>query len=311
MGRFTKVQGFGDDHSNNRAITYDQAKGNGDPSGTGSGSGSGTTKNDSSKSDGKLQVEKIVNPYGSSSGAGSGEFHVFRHARARETARWKKIDEDLQLISEETTFQTLIAHNQLVKETKASKNKRKRQREKDAKTRKKHLLAAGIIQTSSLTEEDGDGDNEDDEEFNYIPVSKQQQHQQQNKEQEQEKQEENQKTNKINDDDNDNNNNKKTIHENDTFERSTSSIPNDGSFLEMMKKKLEQEQVKNQITNTKKNEHKTGTPEKIMIHGTKKDDEDNNSNSNNKNNTGNGNGNGNNNSDSDSDEEGPALPTSL
>ena len=40
-----------------------------------------------------VRAEKVVNPYSSTAGAGSGEFHVYRHSRAREMARLKAIED--------------------------------------------------------------------------------------------------------------------------------------------------------------------------------------------------------------------------
>jgi hypothetical protein len=37
---------------------------------------------------------QVVNPYGSTAGAGSGEFHVSRHARSREMMRIQQLDEE-------------------------------------------------------------------------------------------------------------------------------------------------------------------------------------------------------------------------
>jgi hypothetical protein len=252
MGRFTSVQGFADNNSNNRSITYDQAKGGGNGGGgggdnKGSGGGSGGGGGDK-----KLKVERVVNPYGSVSGAGSGEFHVYRHARARETARWKDLDERAQLEEDEQNFTSKIQTTKLIEETKTSKNRRKRQREKEAKKRKKHLTAAGII----IGFQGDDNDNEEEEEFAYVPISKQQ---------------------KTSGSEND-----KATTRIDSTTADSSSIPNDGSFLEMMKQKLEQEnqQKISDIDNNKT----TGTTT------TTKEDDNTNAN------------------DSDDDEEGPALP---
>jgi hypothetical protein len=255
MGRFTSVQGFADNNSNNRSITYDQAKGGGNGGGgggdnKGSGGGSGGGGGDK-----KLKVERVVNPYGSVSGAGSGEFHVYRHARARETARWKDLDERAQLEEDEQNFTSKIQTTKLIEETKTSKNRRKRQREKEAKKRKKHLTAAGSI---GFQGDDNDNEEEQEEQFAYVPISKQQ---------------------KTSGSEND-----KATTRIDSTTADSSSIPNDGSFLEMMKQKLEQEnqQKISDIDNNKA----TGTTT------TTKEDDNTNAN------------------DSDDDEEGPALPPS-
>mmetsp|Transcript_5994 Transcript_5994/g.14525 ORF Transcript_5994/g.14525 Transcript_5994/m.14525 type:complete len:244 (+) Transcript_5994:102-833(+) len=199
MGRFTSVQGFADNNSNNRTITYDQAKG-------------GSTNSNSESDNKKLVTEKVVNPYGSTSGAGSGEFHVYRHARARELARWNALDAEAKEQEAEQKFRASLQEDQTSRETKAEKNRRKRQREKEAKRRKKHLKAAGIdVQRYSPSTRD------EEEEFTYIPKEQQQQ-------QEKEKEEEN--------------NTKPAAAE----PKSEISFANDGSFLEMMKRKLEEEQ---------------------------------------------------------------------
>uniref|UniRef100_A0A7S4ALF3 Uncharacterized protein n=1 Tax=Pseudo-nitzschia australis TaxID=44445 RepID=A0A7S4ALF3_9STRA len=232
MGRFTSVQIVSDSHTNNRTLTYEQAKGGSkQEDGKSSDNGSGSSKGN------KLVTEKVVNPYGSTSGAGSGEFHVYRHARARELARWNALDEESKREEEERKFRATLAEDQKATETKASKNRKKRQREKEAKRRKKHMKAAGIDMntntnvnmnsntTGSIDRRDttrrGNDNYNDEEEFSYIPVAQKKQ-------------------------------------EAAIAERSSSSslspseapnndptIPNDGSFLEMMKRKLqEQEQLK-------------------------------------------------------------------
>jgi len=237
MGRFTSVQGFADNNSNNRSITYDQAKGNAD------------SKNISANNQ-KLVTEKVVNPYGSTSGAGSGEFHVYRHARAREMARWNALDLESKQKQEELDFRAALEDDRKQEETKASKNRKKRQREKDAKRRKKFMKAAGIdFQKSSITNNRNNREGkEDDEMFSYIPVAQQQQH----KEREEKKESNSSKIESSvagpysnNDDD--------------------PIIPNDGSFLEMMKRKLQEEKDHQQhsTTNTKQNIHS----DRIIEHG--------------------------------------------
>ena len=200
MGRFTSVQSFADNNSNNRTITYDQAKGNTD-----------------GKDKSKLVTEKVVNPYGSTSGAGSGEFHVYRHARAREMARWNALDLEEKEKNEELEFRTALENDRKQMEAKASKNRKKRQREKEAKRRKKVMRAAGIdTQKSSIGLKKNHCELDNDEEFTYIPVSQQQFNEQ----------EENESSYKK---------------ESSSRNKNDNAIPNDGSFLEMMKQKLKEE----------------------------------------------------------------------
>jgi hypothetical protein len=162
MPRFTSVQAYADNNANLRKLTYEQATGKSVQDAV-SASASAIEKNDDSKLVGStttttngdakstttttialVQPEKVVNPYGSAAGAGSGEFHVYRHARAREMKRWQEMEEQehqQQLIQE---FQQQQQDNQRQLEHATSKRRRKRQREKLAKQRKKNLIAAGI-----------------------------------------------------------------------------------------------------------------------------------------------------------------------
>lgn len=208
MGRYSSVQAYADNNKNVRSISYDQATGGG------SAGGEGGAK--------KVVTEKVSNPYGSTAGAGSGEFHVYRHARAREASRWEELDQAEQQKEKELEFQMQLQKNEEESSKRTEKNRRKRQREKEAKLRKKSLKAAGIsLETSnnSVSCVDKSGD-----EFEYVP----------------------EKDKAIKDD--------KGIVENQGHteggvEASAVSlpplevIPNDGSFLGVMKKKLEQEQA--------------------------------------------------------------------
>lgn len=152
MGRYSSVQAYADNNQNVRSITYDQATGGGD------GAASSANK--------QVVTEKVSNPYGSAAGAGSGEFHVYRHARAREAARWKELDESEEQKQKEQEFQMQLQHAETECEMKTAKNRRKRQREKEAKFRKKNLMAAGIVGLSSSHEVPAGVAEED---FSYEP----------------------------------------------------------------------------------------------------------------------------------------------
>jgi len=236
MGRFTSVQGFADNNSNNRSITYDQAKGS----------------NANSDDNKKVATEKVVNPYGSTSGAGSGEFHVYRHSRAREMARWNALDEHAKQQKAEQEFKNSLQVDQDQRETKASKNRKKRQREKEAKRRKKVLKAAGIDVQKSAP-----GSNQDEEEFTYIPVARQRQQEKKSKPAE------------------------ASVSE----PSSEGTFANDGSFLEMMRQKLQEESKNIATATTQETTNETGNSlenEKAKDNTPVEDDE--------------------------SDDEGPALP---
>jgi len=86
MGRYSSVQAYSD-QQNARTTSYEQEKGNASNS---------------------VKTEKVHNPYGSTAGAGSGEFHIYRHARAREQQRLNALDEVEQEQHDEQEFQGKI-----------------------------------------------------------------------------------------------------------------------------------------------------------------------------------------------------------
>jgi hypothetical protein len=191
MGRYSSVQAYSDTNKNVRAVSYEQATGS----------------NDVKK--GAVKPEKVMNPYGATAGANSGDFHVYRHARARELERMNGMDEAEEEELKDLEYANMLQGFKTEEEGKTEKNRRKRQREKEAKLRKKSLAKAGI-ETNLAAQEI------DEKEFTYVSnVQKQQA--------------ETEATNKD----------EKVAAVETKGEKL--EIANDGSFLEMMKRKLEEQ----------------------------------------------------------------------
>lgn len=166
MGRYTTVQAYADNNPNMRAVDYAQATGA--AAAASSSSNSGDNKNR-----GPVITEKVDNPYGSTAGAGSGEFHVYRHARAREMARWEQINAIEAERKAEQEFQTKVAQDAKEEQEKTEKRRRKRERAKDAKRRKKNMMLGGVdIGVGNEIRGSRNNDHEDDEEdeFEYTPI---------------------------------------------------------------------------------------------------------------------------------------------
>ncbi|KAI9811517.1 MAG: hypothetical protein M1826_003157 [Phylliscum demangeonii] len=74
--------------------------------------------------------EIVANVQGSSAGAGSGEFHVYKASRRREYERLRLMDEDMKRETEQTAFevkQTLLKRSD---DAKTSRNKNRREKAK-------------------------------------------------------------------------------------------------------------------------------------------------------------------------------------
>mmetsp|Transcript_16387 Transcript_16387/g.24165 ORF Transcript_16387/g.24165 Transcript_16387/m.24165 type:complete len:247 (-) Transcript_16387:383-1123(-) len=158
MGRYTTVQAYSDNNPNMRSVAYDQV------TGANKVAEGGTAKS------GSVKPEKVVNPYSSTAGAGSGEFHVYRHARAREIARLESLDRAEEEELAEQEFQTKISANEKQDRERTDKRRKKRQREKEAKRRKKALADNGLLAMGKSVE---DNVVVNDDEFEYTPMRKQ------------------------------------------------------------------------------------------------------------------------------------------
>lgn len=81
--------------------------------------------------------EIVANVQGSSAGAGSGEFHVYKASRRREYERMKLMDEELNREKADEEFEKRRAEAKRKDDEKTEKNRRKREKRKAAESNKK------------------------------------------------------------------------------------------------------------------------------------------------------------------------------
>ncbi|KAJ7770191.1 hypothetical protein DFH07DRAFT_880164 [Mycena maculata] len=93
--------------------------------------------------------EMMKNVQGSSAGAGSGEFHVYKASRRREYERLKLLEETSQKEAEEAAFERKRREAEELAESKTAKNRAKRQKKKERS------------KTKGSTSENGQGDGGD------------------------------------------------------------------------------------------------------------------------------------------------------
>lgn len=105
----------------------------------------------------------VRNVMGSSAGAGSGEFHVYRHLRRKEYARQKMIQSKShqELLDEE--YQKKLEENRRIAEEKTAKKRAKRQKKKLRAKKPKQSDSKNDSQISEDNRSNDDSESETDE----------------------------------------------------------------------------------------------------------------------------------------------------
>ncbi|XP_071859966.1 PRKR-interacting protein 1 homolog [Bombus fervidus] len=108
--------------------------------------------------------EFVRNVMGSSAGAGSGEFHVYRHLRRKEYARQKFIQEKghKELLDEE--YHRKIEENKRIAEEITAKKRAKRLKKKQIWKQKKKMKTGNVEQHNKSANTDSDEESLDEEE---------------------------------------------------------------------------------------------------------------------------------------------------
>jgi len=106
--------------------------------------------------------EFVRNVMGSSAGAGSGEFHVYRHLRRKEYARQKGIVEKSRVEQLDEDFQNKLEQNKKDAEMKTAKKRAKRLRQKQKLKTKKPRTQNSANPTTGSTDDSNNSDSEDD-----------------------------------------------------------------------------------------------------------------------------------------------------
>ncbi|ORX80925.1 DUF1168-domain-containing protein [Anaeromyces robustus] len=78
----------------------------------------------------------IRNVQGSSAGAGSGEFHVYRALRRKELTRLKLMEEEIKHEQDQKEFDEKMNKLKEIEDKKTEKRRKKRQKQKESKKRK-------------------------------------------------------------------------------------------------------------------------------------------------------------------------------
>lgn len=105
----------------------------------------------------------VRNVMGSSAGAGSGEFHVYRHLRRKEFARQKQIEQKSKLEEMDEAFANKLLQNKLNAEIRTAKKRAKRLKKKQ-KAKQRRLNPKSTSGNEKTESSDEESDDEDDAE---------------------------------------------------------------------------------------------------------------------------------------------------
>lgn len=103
----------------------------------------------------------VRNVMGSSAGAGSGEFHVYRHLRRKEYARQKAIQYKSHQEELNDEHATKMEENRKLCESKTAKKRAKRQKRKQKMRENRKKPKTDVVDKESEEEEEEDDDDED------------------------------------------------------------------------------------------------------------------------------------------------------
>ncbi|XP_072765436.1 PRKR-interacting protein 1 homolog [Anoplolepis gracilipes] len=112
--------------------------------------------------------EFVRNVMGSSAGAGSGEFHVYRHLRRKEYARQKFIQEKAQKELLDDEYHQKLEENKRLAEEATSKRRAKRLRKKQGRKQRKQIKIAKRDNTITDEKNSKEDSSDEDEETDVI-----------------------------------------------------------------------------------------------------------------------------------------------
>ncbi|XP_044759245.1 PRKR-interacting protein 1 homolog [Coccinella septempunctata] len=116
----------------------------------------------------------VRNVMGSSAGAGSGEFHVYRHLRRKEYARQKYMQEKAERERLDEEYHKKLEEHRLMAEAKTAKKRAKRlKRKAKCKNKKPRLEKKSSGSESEEDEELTEGEHEDKKNTNEDPKESQ------------------------------------------------------------------------------------------------------------------------------------------
>jgi len=113
----------------------------------------------------------VRNIMGSSAGAGSGEFHVYRHLRRKEYARQKQITEQAILEQKDIDFQNRIDANKQLADAKTAKKRAKRLKKKAGKRKGNNAKAGNKPAAETSSSSESDDEKDDNKKSDEVPAS--------------------------------------------------------------------------------------------------------------------------------------------